>query len=409
MKSIEEIWSTRINHHINETRAYLKYMLNDHLLFVFIFLGAGGALTYSQWLEVLPPDFPAVLIMTLTFTFILLTSSVRTLLKEADIVFLLPMEHKLDSYFKKAFSYSMISQSFIVIVSMILFAPLYLKATNANGRVLLLSIVLLLVIKFWNLRISWKMGYFTESSSKWNDLIVRFAINVLAIFFLLSQQYIFVGIVFFIMFAYDLYFSKIISKKAIKWEQLIQKEDSKKQSFYKIANLFTDVPKLKKQAKRRKYLDWFVKQIAYRQENVYEYLFIRAFLRSGDYLGIFVRLTLIGSIIITFIENQLYGNAMIAIFFIFLTGIQIMSLYKHYELLELPNLYPKAEKRKLSSFLTIMFRMLLIQVCVYSLVTVFTANLITFAITLLSGIAFVAIFVFVYMNNRIKKKEKVGL
>ncbi|WP_226670059.1 ABC transporter permease [Metabacillus litoralis] len=408
MKSIEEIWSTRINHHINETRAYLKYMLNDHLLFVFIFLGAGGALTYSKWLEVLPPDFPAVFIMTLTFAFIIITSGVRTLLKEADIVFLLPMEHKLDSYFKKAFSYSMISQSFIVIVTMILFAPLFLKATNANARVLLLSILLLLVIKFWNLRISWKMGYFTEASSKWNDLIVRFAINVLSIFFLLSQQYIFVGIVFIIMFAYDFYFSKIISKKAIKWEQLIQKEDSKKQSFYKIANLFTDVPKLKKQAKRRKYLDWFVKQVAYQQDNVYEYLFIRAFLRSGDYLGIFVRLSLIGSIIITFIDDQLYGNAIVSIFFIFLTGIQIMSLYKHYELLELPNLYPKAEVRKLTSFLKIMFRMLLIQVSVYSLVTLFTADIVTFAITLLSGLAFVAIFVFVYMNNRIKQKEKVG-
>lgn len=199
MKSIDEIWKTRVNHHINETRAYLKYMLNDHLLFVFIFLAAGGALTYQKWLETLPPNFPAILIMTITFSFIVISSNVRTLLKEADIVFLLPMEHKLKKYFQKAFSYSFISQSFIIIVAIILFLPLYVKVAPANGGVLLLSIILLLIVKYWNLRISWKMAYYTDLSAKWSDLLVRFAINACVIFFILSQLYIFVLVVFLIM------------------------------------------------------------------------------------------------------------------------------------------------------------------------------------------------------------------
>jgi ABC-2 type transport system permease protein len=406
MKSIDEIWKTRLNHHINETRSYLKYMLNDHLLFVFIFLAAGGALTYSKWLETLSPNFPAILIMTITFSFIVLTSNVRTLLIEADMVFLLPMEHKLKNYFQKAFSYSLISQSFVIIVTIILFAPLYFKVAPVNGRVLLVSLILLIIVKYWNLRISWKMGYYTDSSAKWSDILVRFAINACVIFFIFSQQYIFVLILFLIMAGYDVYFSKLVLPKAIKWDQLIKKEEEKKQSFYKIANLFTDIPKLKKRAKRRKYLDWVLKQVTYNQENVYEYLYTRALLRSGDYFGIVIRLTIIGSVVLTFINEQLVGNVIVVIVFTFLTGIQIMSLYKHFELLELPNLYPNAEKNKLSSFVKVIYRSLLAQTIIFAIVTLLLSSITIFVVTLGVNALFVSLFVLVYMRSRLKKNEK---
>ncbi|MGM7719337.1 ABC transporter permease [Metabacillus sp. Hm71] len=406
MKSIDEIWKSRVNHHINETRAYLKYMLNDHLLFVVIFLAAGGAVTYQKWLETLSPDFPAVLIMATVFSLVLLRSHVRTLLKEADIVFLLPMEHKLKGYFQKAFTYSLVTQSFLIIVVMILFAPLYFKATTANGNSLIISLILLLGVKVWNLRISWKMGYLTEASAKWSDLAVRFVMNGCMIFFILSGQYLFVLVIFLIMVGYDAYFSKLVKSKAIKWDQLIKMEEERKQSFYKLANLFTDVPKLKKQAKRRKYLDLFLKQVSYHQDHVYEYLFGRAFLRSGDYFGIVVRLTIIGSVILAVINQQLIGNVIIVVIFSFLTGIQIMSLFKHFDLLELPNLYPIAERKKLKSFLKIIFSVLIVQAIIYSVVTLITSTAFIFVITLAVNVVFASLFTYMYMGTRLKKSEK---
>ncbi len=407
MKNINDIWQTRLHQHINETRSYLKYMLNDHLLFVFIFLAAGGALTYSKWLDTLTPDFPAVLIMTITFAFIMVASNVRTLLIEADIVFLLPMEYKLKEYFQKAFTYSFLTQSFLVIVPFIIFIPLFTNVTNANGSILLISLVLLLVVKFWNLRVSWRLSFFTEVSVKWCDLLIRLAINMCVIFFILSKAYLFVVILLVIMAGYDIYFSNVTKKKALKWEQLIAKEEQKKQSFYKLANLFTDVPKLKKQAKRRAYLDWIANRVKYSRENVYEYLFLRAFIRSGDYFGIVVRLTIIGSVILSFMDNGLIGSLVISLIFTFLTGIQIMSLYKHFELLVLPNLYPHAEKKKMSSFLKIIFRVLLIQVIIYSLVTLAISSLIIFLEVLIVTVIFISLFVFGYMQARIKKKDVV--
>lgn len=37
MNSILGIWKTRIEEYVKETRSYLKYMLNDHLVIVMIF------------------------------------------------------------------------------------------------------------------------------------------------------------------------------------------------------------------------------------------------------------------------------------------------------------------------------------------------------------------------------------
>ncbi|MDQ0232303.1 ABC transporter permease [Metabacillus malikii] len=407
MKSIDEIWKTRLNHHINETRSYLKYMLNDHLLFVFIFLAAGGAVAYSGWLKTVPSDFPAIHLMALTFALIVASSNVRTLVKEADIVFLIPMEHKLKAYFKKAFIYSFITQCFVLVVLIIVFSPLYFAVTPANGGDLLICLLFILLIKYWNLRMSWKMEFYSESSTRLVDLFVRFVVSLCTIFFAFSDEYMYSIVLIVVMFLYEVYFSKQVRARAMKWDQLIKKEDARKQSFYKIANLFTDVPKLKKRAKRRQYLDWLLKQVKYNQENIFDYLFIRAFLRSGDYSGIVMRLTIIGAVVLYVINNELIGNSLVVILLSFLTGIQIMSLYKHYDLIELPSLYPKAESRKLSSFLQIIYKVLLGQLFVYLIVILLKGHVVTTALTLGISIVFITVFVYGYMKSRLSSEKRV--
>ena len=60
-----------------------------------------------------------------------------------------------------------------------------------------------------------------------------------------------------------------------------------------------------------------MQQVKYHQESVYEYLYVRGFFRSGDYFGIVIRLTIIGSVILTFINNQLVGNVIVVEFYVF--------------------------------------------------------------------------------------------
>ncbi|MEC2078651.1 ABC transporter permease [Metabacillus fastidiosus] len=403
MNSIDNIWSKRLQAHIQEMRTYSKYMLNDHLLFVLLFLTAGGAVAYQNWLNKMPENFPAIFIMTAAFTFLIQSSSVRTLLKEADLVFLLPLEKQMEHYFNKAFLYSAVTQMLPIIIFIIVFTPLYRKAEAVSGGAILLSLLLLAAVKVWNVKMSWIINFLPDENAKMYDFIVRLVVNILSIYFIFKNEYVFLTIVAVIMIAYYIYFTKAAGKRGIKWEVLIKKEEQKKQNFYQLANLFTDVPKLKKSAKRRKYLDPLLGFIKYNQKNTYLYMYVRAFLRSGDYVGIHLRLTIIGSVILVYLAGNIYSGLAISILFLFLTGIQLMSLYKHYDLLEISNLYPTADNYKLKHFTSLMRTVLIIQLLVFSIVIFLTAGGVLAAPILLISFAFTFLFVYVYMPKRLKK------
>ena len=135
----------------------------------------------------------------------------------------------------------------------------------------------------------------------------------------------------------------------LKWDLLIAQEEKRLASFYRLANLFTDVPKLKDTVKRRKWLDIFIQSHFFFQNNTYLYLFVRTFLRSSDYLGLFTRLTVIGVIALYFISFGV-GQLVLSLLFIYLTGFQLLPLWNHHQNKLWIDLYPVAEKYKTVAF-----------------------------------------------------------
>ena len=96
------LWKERFRHFLKEVRTYSKYVFNDHLKFIFVFIIGAGAYYYQQWLQTLTPSFPTALVMAV------LRSRINgrihsNVIKEADLVYLLPVEQKLKPYFTKAF------------------------------------------------------------------------------------------------------------------------------------------------------------------------------------------------------------------------------------------------------------------------------------------------------------------
>ncbi len=71
MKTINELWKERVQAYITELQKYMKYMFNDHLLFVLIFGGGAALYYYSQWVKTLPTSFPAAIIMAILFAIVL--------------------------------------------------------------------------------------------------------------------------------------------------------------------------------------------------------------------------------------------------------------------------------------------------------------------------------------------------
>lgn len=400
MRSVEDIWKRRLSEHVKELRTYLRYMFNDHLLFVLLFIVGGGAYWYQGWLKNIPESFPATVVLTTLWAIIVSFAHVRTLLKEADIVYMIPLEKDFNVYFKKAFSFSFVMQLYPLILVTVILTPLYVRVFPTAPIDLALLFSCLLLMKLWNQWLQWMVSSFPEKSAQYSDKIVRFAMNFLLIYFFLVEAYLYMALVSFIMLGYTFYFQKSAKQKSVKWEFLIVEESRRQNQFYQLANLFTDVPKLKNQVKRRKWLDFILSRLTYKQEHTYLYLFSRSFLRTGDYFGIFARLLIIGAILLIMMPVQLLGSVFIALSVLFLTGIQLTSLYKQHDVILLPKLYPVSESLKKASFLQLLTRLLVIQAVFLMVITVMQIGVISGLIQLGISTFFAITFAKAYIGRR---------
>ena len=120
----KELWKERLIAYVAQVRRYGRYMFNDHLLIVLFIAVGAGAYVYKQWTDSLQ-QFPYAIVASIIFAFVLTSSGVRTLLKEADTVFLLPVERNMRPYFFRAGVYSFVVHMSICMMIAIGLFPLH--------------------------------------------------------------------------------------------------------------------------------------------------------------------------------------------------------------------------------------------------------------------------------------------
>ncbi|MEH7246679.1 ABC transporter permease [Neobacillus niacini] len=398
----KKLWKDRSVHRLKEIGVYLRYILNGHLVVVLLFLLGTAAFYYQNWVNTLSTEFPAEIIIAFLLGVFLTRSPVYTFLLEADQVFLIPLETKLKGYFFRSGLVSLVFQGYILLLVLAILMPMYAHVSSNGFQSFFIFLLVLLMIKAWNIAISWRIHYYVQPSVYVWDMFVRYFINVLFTFLLFNNaNVLFLLIIMFIMAAYYQSFFVRTRKMGLKWDLLITQEEKRMASFYRLANLFTDVPKLKDTVKRRKWLDWIIKRISFSQENTYLYLFARTFLRSSDYLGLFIRLTVIGGIALYFISFGV-GQLVLSLLFIYLTGFQLLPLSNHHQNKLWIDLYPVALKHKTNAFQSMLLTILNIQSLIFTLIILVKGEWLFSLIVLLSGILFSFLFVHFYSKKRLK-------
>lgn len=403
MNNVNQIWSSRFKLYIKEMRRYLKFIFNDHLKFVLIFGLGAGAFYYQEWLSTLSAEFPTVFIIALLFAFVLTLGTIRTFFKDPDLVFLIPLEYKMKPYILKSFLFSAMIQAYIILITFGILLPLYMHEKNINFSYGLFVLICLILLKSWNVWLAWKIQYFIPSWIKASDWIVRLTVNFVAAYLLFDKaSFGYVAALAAICIGLLFYYEFMVkNKKSMKWEQLIDLESSKMTTFYRIANLFTDVPHMKQKVKRRKWLDWALQVIPYKKESTFVYLYFKTFVRSNEYIGLYIRLLVLGLVALYFVDNS-YGRLFIFIFVLYLTGYQLITLWRHHQSKLWIDLYPVSEEVRYKSFLQTLFILLLIKSLIF-IVAIFILE--TFMLGLLSvvlSLLFTYLFVFTYVKQRIK-------
>lgn len=355
----KKLWNQRLGKTAKEMGKYLPYIFNGHLVIVFLFLIGTVAYYYQAWVKQLPSDFPAAAVMALFLSFIVTYSPIYTLLVNADKIFLLPLETKLKEYFRRSIGLSFFMQIYGLLIGLLIFMPMYSHIYKGNGQSFLSLFFILLLLKLINIFIRWQVQYYGSENVLRADSIVRFFMNIVFLYILFSGgSFLFLAIVAVLHILLFAYYVSQTKEKGLKWEYLIQTEERRMMSFYRFANMFTDVPKLKGKIKRRKWLDWLGKLIPYKQDQTYAFLYMHTFVRSGDYFGLFVRLTAIGMIALYFLAYG-YGYIILVPLFLFLTGFQLLPLWNHHQYTIWINLYPVDPVLKRKAFQTLIFSVLM--------------------------------------------------
>ncbi|WRP08021.1 ABC transporter permease [Rossellomorea aquimaris] len=405
MNKVESIWKKRIVEYNQELQKYLKYMFNDHLLFVLIFALGGAAYTYNQWVKTLDPTFPAPLIMVVILGLLLAWSPVYTFLREADAVFLLPLEGRLSSYFTKCIWISFMFQSYIQLIVLAALMPMYVAVSGSSFGSFFPLLGFVLALKVWNLYVRWFMLRFQEREAHLTDSLLRFLLSGALVFLVLTgAEFWMVIVVAFIMLGYAFYFFQSTKGKNLKWDLLINLEQQRMLIFYRVANMFTDVPKLKGKVHRRKWLDGLV-QTPFSQASTYRYLYLRSLVRTSEYSGLYIRLTLIGVLLI-YSNSSFIFSILTALVFLYLTAFQLIPLFKRFDYKIWVLIYPVSRELKKSSFQKIMNQAMMIQAVVFSLPLFIKGAWIEGLITLMAGLSFSILFSQFYLVERLKKMEE---
>ncbi|MCA1012090.1 ABC transporter permease [Halobacillus halophilus] len=403
MINAKELWKRRFSEHMKETSRYLKYIFNEHIGIALFFFLAALAYYYQQWLADLPEAFPTNWVVGIAFGLIASYSPVRTLLKEPDLVFLLPAEYQLDAYFKRSLYYSFIVQIYMVLLVAAALGPLYFASyPDLGSRHYLVMIGVVFVVKIWNMLSNWWMLKERNARIRNTDQVVKVALNIMIFYFLSQGEWLYASIVTILLAALVLYTYSLSSKKAgLAWDLLVEKDQQRMRTFYRIANMFIDVPHLKNTVKKRHSLiRTLLKPVTYKQSHTFTYLYRITFIRSSDYLGMYLRLMVIGGLAIWFVPN-IWMKVAFAILFLYLSAFQMMTLWNHHRTNIWLDLYPIKKEWKQGALLDWLRQIMLFQTFVFGVLFIIQWNLLGLLIVWIGGSAFSIAFIQGYVKQKL--------
>lgn len=280
---------------------YLRYVFNDHfVLFLTILLGA-LAVQYAQFLQHNHlPFYGRMIVLVIVSIVAIFVGRIATFMEAPDKVFLLVKEKIVKKHLINSLVKSLILPAIVMIILIFIAAPL---------------------VKF--------------------DLIDKIIWFVILLIIKIAQ--------------FSVIFIKNQKNGQILWENWISQERRRQMSILRFFALFTTVKGISAHSKRRKYLDFLLPKT----KRTYEYLFARSFLRSGDYLGLTIRLIVLQILALIFIPNAILATLLVLVLN-YLLIFQLISLRESYDYQLLTQLYPVRKNTKKIAIRSILLRIVVL-------------------------------------------------
>lgn len=338
MSNIENIFSDRRKKEQELKLTYSKYIFNSHLImFLIIVLGA-VLINYSKWIAIASKVelYSVYTAATVVFSYYLVSSKIKTHIKEADAVFLLPLE----KYYRKIGLKTVISSTIVHIITVIIFYFATKPITNLIGNIDRLSIFMLLIVIIWNNLLK----YFQVIHYKeviWSKLLLFIVIfiQLLEVFFENTAIRVIYFISIIVLAVFTLHIMKNAGSKVndkdqekyvVNWNQAADYDKHRMENYLKFVNMFVDVPLSGVKVARRKYFDVLLPKLNkdnFKAEYSFKYYYYRVFLRQENTVYLALRLMLLAALVIFSFKNA-YVSGLAIISYSYLAIIQLVPLYK---------------------------------------------------------------------------------
>ncbi|KYG31837.1 ABC transporter permease [Alkalihalobacillus trypoxylicola] len=389
MDNSMSLWKGRVSTYWNEAIRYLRLIANSGFLFTVYVLILIGSSYYSQILKELPEQFPTIWIFTILFGLFLTKTKIRTFLKQADIVFLIPYESNMKSYFKASIIYSWVWHIFYLFLLFVLLLPLYQLRLAEEAGDFWYVFIWLIFVKGWNVITSWTEQRLQSESERISHFSLRLIVNLALTYLLFSgANFIYLlSIIILMATLYVFYYQAIAKKRSLKWDRLVDVEERMVMFFYRIANVFAEVPQLRGKVRHRVYLNPIVNGLTGSKRSVYQYLFSRSFIRSNDYLGIYIRLVGIAGLFLYGFQIS-WVQMILFLLFTHMVMMQLSTLWFHYDTNIWVDLYPINEDDKKQALTKLSFRMLMIMTLFLFIILLWSSSIGSALMILIIGIVF---------------------
>ena len=402
MKNLHDVWSKRLHSYTLEVQNYFKYIFTGHIAVVMLFAIGAAGYAYSDWVQNVPQDFPAAWLLAGIFGILLAYSPPSTLLKEADMVYFLPLEKKLDEFLKPSRRWTFFSQLYLPVIAFIVSLPMVNAIYGLDSSYLIGFPLLLLIIKWWNVQTEFAYRKAFSGFRVWLDRLVRFALVAAFTYIYVDNLVLIAGLILFAMILYGKWVQNRAAGLPFPYEHFVRLEENRMLRFYQFANYFTDVPQIKGKIKPRSWLNWIYKLIGKKPKDAHYFLVWRTFIRSDELFYLWVRLTLLsmaGAWLIPFtIAAAIFAGALA-----FATAIQLWQGLNQTQHFRMDNLFPLSAFTRQQAVKKLIFIVQGLQAVLVGAVLVFNGAYVTAAIVL-AVILFVSAATIIFSAN--KKKSQ---
>lgn len=366
-QSAQGLFKSRKLEIAKEKQYYNKFVFNGHFgIFLLILLGA-FILGYGQFLKSIPTNlnFPLIVGVILALTSLF---PIRTLLKDADRLFLLPFEKHMTEYMKRSLKYSYFLRLPIQILMVIIFFPLFYVLNHQTYMFYIMFAILTLVYPFIGLILKWE--WYKYKLESWSIHLLLFIIFLTG-YYLVLEVKSFTAITTIIILIALIYIIRYCNKKELyPWEKMIASEAQHRMNYYKFVNMFTDVKHLKETAVRRSYLDPLLripKHKHFNENYMYLFLFYRSFMRGKDAFNIIIRLIVIALILMIWL-NQMFISTIIGALFMYIIILQMAQFYTQQAYGLWPQVWPVPDSKVIKGYEQFLYRLMLVLGIIFSIV-----------------------------------------